>query len=335
MPEPIAAPAAQKSGVSSKGVSQPQLNETPVRIEALAKLPIFWALEGKLCVVSGGSDAAAWKAELLAACGAHVKVFTREPDEMMRALASRPAAHIRADISLIGRSWRQSDLQGAAMAVAACDDSYEAERFYTACGAMGVPVNVIDKPLYCQFQFGSIVNRSPVIVAISTDGAAPVLARTIRSKIEVLLPASLQNWAELAQAIRSRIGSLLPTAAARRRFWEIFVEKAFSEKRTARTEGELLTTASELVLDAGDVKVFSVNPIDPELMTLKAIRGLQTADVVFFDKGIAPEILQFGRREAIRIQVEDRPQQGSWPQNCRVVYLVSDGDGSTKTNISH
>ncbi|NKC52424.1 hypothetical protein HED63_28365 [Ochrobactrum cytisi] len=124
--------------------------------------------------------------------------------------------------------------------------------FFATCKRAGVPVNVIDKPQYCQFQFGSIVNRSPVIVAISTDGGAPVLAQTIRRKIEALLPASLKDWARLAQNLRTRVGSMVTTAAARRHFWDIFADKAFSEPWTSSSETDLLAVASQEVSDAGE-----------------------------------------------------------------------------------
>ena len=209
------------------------------------------------------------------------------------------------------------------MAIADCRDDGEAAAFLATCKRAGVPVNVIDKPQYCQFQFGSIVNRSPVIVAISTDGGAPVLAQTIRRKIEALLPASLKDWALLAQNLRTRVGSMVPTAAARRHFWDIFADKAFSEPWTSNSETDLLAVASQEVSDAGSVKVFTVNPVDPELMTLKAIRALQAADVIYFNKDIVPAILEFGRREAKRYRIEDISGQISKLNQCRIVCLIS------------
>ncbi|TMV04388.1 precorrin-2 dehydrogenase/sirohydrochlorin ferrochelatase family protein [Brucella haematophila] len=310
------------------GVSQPQPSEAFTRIEPLAKLPVFWALEGRRCIVSGGSDAAAWKAELLAACGARVEVYTDAPDDMMHALAVRPVVHAEACITLIFRPLQDADLPGAAMAIADCHDEGEAAALLAACNRAGVPVNVIDKPQYCQFQFGSIVNRSPVIVAISTDGGAPVLAQTIRRKIEALLPASLKDWALLAQNLRTRIGSMVTTATARRHFWDIFADKAFSEPCTRNSETDLLAVASHEVSDAGSVKVFTVNPADPELMTLKAIRALQAADIIYFNKDIVPAILEFGRREAKRYQIEDISSQISKLDQCRIVYLKSGKNSS-------
>jgi uroporphyrin-III C-methyltransferase/precorrin-2 dehydrogenase/sirohydrochlorin ferrochelatase len=305
------------------GVSRQQQSEVFTRIDPLAKLPVFWALEGRRCIISGGSDAAAWKAELLAACGACVEVYADAPNDMMRALAVRPVVHAEACISLIFRPLQDADLPGAAMAIADCRDEGEAAAFLAACKRAGVPVNIIDKPQYCQFQFGTIVNRSPVIVAISTDGAAPVLAQTIRRKIEALLPSSLKDWAQLAQNLRTRIGSMLASASARRDFWAIFADRAFSEQWTPRSETDMLSVALKEKSEAGSTKVFTVDPFDPELLTLKTIRALQTADVIYFYKTISLAILELGRREARRYPIENLPDQIARSDRCRIVYLLS------------
>lgn len=175
--------------------SLPQNNSRrPERVAPLAKLPVFWALEGKRVIVAGGSDGAAWKAELLAACGADVEVFCAEDElsDTFRALLEEQDRMV-----LHSHCWHIGIFENAALALADCETEDEAKAFYCAAKAAGVPVNVIDKPAYCQFQFGSIVNRSPVVVAISTDGAAPILGQAIRRRIETLLPLPSnhgQNW---------------------------------------------------------------------------------------------------------------------------------------------
>src|SRR6185295_13853301 len=121
--------------------------------------------------------------------------------------------------------WSPSDLDGAALVVAASDEE-EAQAIFAAATEAGVPVNVIDKPGYCTFQFGAIVNRSPLVVGISTDGAAPVFCQAIRSRIEALLPAGLARWAEAAKAWRAELGGLKLRTAIRRRFWEAFTALA-------------------------------------------------------------------------------------------------------------
>src|SRR5215472_15496600 len=141
----------------------------PPQMEPLARLPVFLSLTGKRALVAGGTAAAAWKAELLSAAGAMVEVLANDPSEEMIARAAHPP---HGTIVLHRRAWRPEDLSDAAIAIGAFDDNDEAARFAKAARDAGVPVNVVDKPAFCDFSFGSIVNRSPLVVGISTDGAA-------------------------------------------------------------------------------------------------------------------------------------------------------------------
>src|SRR5262245_3893438 len=143
------------------------------RMEPLVQLPVFLALAGRRAVLAGGAPAAAWKAELLSAAGAEVDVLAAEPGDALFALAGAPPGGA---IVLHMRPWDTDDFAGAAIAVGACADDREAAAFAAAARAAGVPVNVIDKPAYCDFSFGAIVNRSPLVIGVSTDGAAPVFA---------------------------------------------------------------------------------------------------------------------------------------------------------------
>src|SRR5438067_40500 len=138
------------------------------RMESLARLPVFYALAGKRTVIAGGSAAAAWKAELLAAAGAIVHVYSSDIGEEMAALAAS------ADTIIVHeRALAADDLAGATLAISAFDDDGKATTFAAMARTAGVPVNVIDKPAFCDFSFGAIVNRSPLVIGISTDGAAP------------------------------------------------------------------------------------------------------------------------------------------------------------------
>ena len=157
-------------------------------MEPLARLPVFLALDGKRAVVAGGSPAAAWKAELLSAAGARVEVYSDAPSDELLQIANNPP---RGAIAVNRRGWTAEDLAGAAVAIGAFDDDENAVIFADAARTWGVPVNVIDKPAFCDFAFGAIVNRSPLVIGISTDGAAPVFAQAIRAKLEALLPLSL------------------------------------------------------------------------------------------------------------------------------------------------
>ena len=175
------------------------LEAKPARMAPLARLPVFLALDGKRALLAGGSAAAAWKAELLSACGARVDVYAEDASDEMLAMAGDPPP--RGKIAIIRRAWTPEDLPGAAVAIGAFDDDAQAGAFADAARAWGVPVNVIDKPAYCDFSFGAIVNRSPLVIGISTDGAAPVFAQAIRAKLEALLPKGFANWAAAAGAL--------------------------------------------------------------------------------------------------------------------------------------
>jgi len=276
--------------------------QEPARMAALAKLPVFWSLEGKRVVVSGGSDAAAWKAELLAACGAEVHIYapTEELGEVCAALIRQGAAHPSGCFVHHNEVWQGDALAGAALAVADCESEEEAEAFFEAAQRAGVPVNVIDKPAFCQFQFGSIVNRSPVVVSISTDGAAPILAQAIRRRIETLLPPVLKDWAVLAQTLRDKVNVRLKPGAPRRAFWERFVDLAFQATPEEGVDTRLVAEMERLSANhaaTGRVTLVGAGPGDSEYLTLKAVRALQAADVILFDDLVSNEVLELARRE--------------------------------------
>jgi uroporphyrin-III C-methyltransferase/precorrin-2 dehydrogenase/sirohydrochlorin ferrochelatase len=271
------------------------------RIGTLARLPTFFALDNKRAVVAGGSPAATWKAELLSAAGARVEVFALAPSEEMLALAATPP---RGAVIVHERAWGAGDFIGAAIAVADCADDNEAAAFAAAARAAGVPVNVIDRPAFCDFSFGAIVNRSPLVIGISTDGASPVFGQAIRAKIEALIPKGFARWADAARAWRPRVQALALPFRGRRNFWERFTERAVAAPNAAPTDADLdallePTTAQT----AGSVILVGAGPGDPELLTLRAVRALQSADVILFDDLVAPDILDFARREAKKMLV--------------------------------
>jgi uroporphyrin-III C-methyltransferase / precorrin-2 dehydrogenase / sirohydrochlorin ferrochelatase len=275
-------------------------------MEPLATLPVFFKLKDKRAVLAGGSEPAAWKAELLAAAGAHVDVYAEAFDEAFTALAEDPPA---GRVTLITRRWQADDLRGAAIAIGAITDDIEAAAFVEAAGVAGCPVNVVDRPAYCAFQFGAIVNRSPLIVAISTDGAAPVFGQNIRSAIETLLPAGFKRWAEAAKAWRPEGDRLGASMAERRRFWERFSERAMrnAERNPTNRDLEALIAENEPsgrdASKQGFVTLVGAGPGDPELLTLRAVRALRAADVILYDDLVTAPVLEFARREAQRILV--------------------------------
>ena len=277
----------------------------PPQMQPLARLPVFLSLEGKRAVVAGGSAAAAWKAELLSAAGAQVDVYASEAGEELKALAARPP---RGAVTIFPRAWEPPDFTGAAIAVGGCEDEAEAARFATAARRAGVPVNVIDKPAYCDFAFGAIVNRSPLVIGISTDGAAPVFGQAMRAKLEALIPRGFAQWAEAARQWRRGVQRSGLSFAGRRRFWQVFTAFAVThpdrKPQPADYDRFLTETKDEgTAVESGSVTLVGAGPGDPELLTLRAVRALQSADVILIDDLVAPEILDFARRESKKMLV--------------------------------
>lgn len=300
------------------------------RMAPLATLPVFYKLEGKKVLIAGGSEAAAWKAELLAAAGAKVHVYAEQLDPVFADLIAAtavPGAYV----------WHQRPWSAqcfASMQIAICDaeSDGEAQAFYCAARAAGVPVNVIDKPAWCEFQFGSIVNRSPAVIAISTDGAAPILGQAIRRRIETLVPPALAAWAQLAQSIRTAVNDRLAPGPQRRAFWESFVDRAFGAAPDRHAPEELLRQANAIKLAGsqgeGRVTLVGAGPGDAELLTLKAVRALQAADVILFDDLVSGEVLELARREARRMLVGKRGGRESCKQdniNATMIALAKAG----------
>ena len=166
-------------------------------------------------------------------------------------------------------------------------------------------MNVIDNPAFCDFNFGAIVNRSPLVVGISTDGAAPVFAQAIRGRIEAMLPKGFAAWADAARTWRAKLKDV--PAFARRKFWERFVDRALTHPQVQPAQSDfdrLLAGADKSTATAnGSVTLVGAGPGDPELLTLGAVRALQTADVILFDDLVSAEVLDFARREARKLLV--------------------------------
>jgi uroporphyrin-III C-methyltransferase/precorrin-2 dehydrogenase/sirohydrochlorin ferrochelatase len=273
------------------------------RIAALPNLPLFHQLQGRKAVVVGTSDGAEWKAELLSAAGA--------------------------DVVRLGAEWSESDLKGAALAVADLADRADAERFAAAARAAGAVVNIIDQPEFSDVQFGTIVNRSPIVVAISTDGAAPMLGQSIRARIESVLPLGLSGWAKAAKQWRPRLKARLHDFAERRAFWQRFVSTAWAEPERRPTDSDFETLLESTPEPKGHVTLVGAGPGDPELLTLKAVRALQSATVILHDQLVGPDVLELARREARRIAVGKNGHGPSCKQseiNALLVELAQAGE---------
>lgn len=281
-------------------------SKPPGNIAPLATLPVFFKLRGRRVLVAGGTPSAVWKAELLAAAGARVVVVASEPCAEMVDLADASAG----GLTLERRAWAASDLDGAAIAVGAFE-GHEGEAFREAAQASGVPVNVIDVPALCDFQFGTIVARSPLVIGISTDGAAPVFGQALRARIEALLPDGIGAWARAAKDWREPLKDLQLGFAARRRFWETFADRALEGVGRLPTEEDRLACLEAATATArkgaGRLILVGAGPGAPDLVTLQAVRALQSADVIVYEAGLMPGVLGLGRREARRIPLPGDP----------------------------
>lgn len=305
----------------------------PARMDTLATLPVFFRLAGRRAVLVGGTEPALWKAELLAAAGANVDVFSASFVDEFHALAANPPS---GRIALHARAWTPNDLEGAAIAIGAIAGDAEAHAFVVAAETAGAPVNVIDRPEFCAFNFGAIVNRSPLVVSISTDGAAPVFGQAIRSRLEALLPRGFSRWAEAAKAWRRDSARLGETPAVRRRFWERFADRAITHAERPPTDEDLNELIAEGASEQastrrpgiGFVTLVGAGPGDPELLTLKAVRALRSADVVLYDDLVSEPILEFARREAKRMLVGKKGYGAACRQdeiNALMVSLAESG----------
>jgi len=277
----------------------------PARMGALARLPVFLSLDGKRAVVAGGSPAAAWKAELLSASGARVEAYATDICDELQQLAADPP---RGAIVINRCPWSADALKNAAVAIGAFEDDNRAAAFASAARAAGVPVNVIDKPAFCDFSFGAIVNRSPLVIGISTDGAAPVFAQAVRAKLEALLPKGFADWAAAAARWRGALKLAGLSFAARRRFWQLFTAHAVANPDREPAQADFDSFIAEVKglgasVESGSVTLVGAGPGDPELLTLRAVRALQSADVILFDDLVSREVMDFARREARKMLV--------------------------------
>ena len=311
----------------SLGSARPR-RQTPDRLASLAVLPVFLDLRGKPALLAGGGPGGAWKAELLAAAGADVVVLADDPCEEMAELLARGAA--AGTLRWEARHWTSADLAGKAIALLDTVCEAEAASFAAIGRALGTTVNVIDKPAHCDVQFGAIVNRSPIVVGISTDGAAPILGQAIRQRIEAILPASIGAWGALMRGARARLLRDMPDGSTRRTFFERLAAAAF--RRPPAGEAELDALAAEARSGAsrtGSVVLVGAGPGDAKYLTLEAVRALQSADVVLHDALVSDDVLELARREARRVLVGKRAAQASCSQtdiNALLVSLARSGE---------
>jgi uroporphyrin-III C-methyltransferase/precorrin-2 dehydrogenase/sirohydrochlorin ferrochelatase len=288
-------------------------------------LPLFHKLQGRVVLVVGGGEVALRKARLLSDAGAQLRVVAPEIRGELRELASEAGCLLR--------GYASADLQGVALVIAATDDEPLNARISVDAQALGIPVNVVDAPALCSVIFPAIVDRSPLIVAVTSGGDAPVLARLIRAKIETWIPATYGQLAGLAKRFRDRVKQLFPDVQQRRVFWEDVFQGQIAESVFAGKLGEAERLLEAKVAGAapralGEVYLVGAGPGDPDLLTFRALRLMQQADVVLYDRLVAPAIIELCRRDAERIYVGKRRSEHAVPQeeiNQLLVDLAKQG----------
>jgi len=285
-------------------------------------------IAGRRCVVIGGGDVATRKVMMLLKADAAVDLFS---PELCHELAGMAAAQ---KISYTQALFAPEQLQGACLVIAATDDEAINVAVSEAAKARNIPVNVVDAPALCTFTMPSIVDRSPIVIAISSGGAAPVLARLIRSKIETMVPAAYGRLATLAAEFRTQVKERFASSQQRRIFWEEsfqgpIAELVFSgQEATARQAlAEMLAGDAE-VIHRGEVYLVGGGPGDPDLLTFRALRLMQQADVCVYDKLVSPEVMELVRRDAELIYVGKARDRHTLPQeeiNELLVRLAKEG----------
>jgi len=267
--------------------------------------PIFVDVAGKTFVVAGSGEAALQKVRLALKSEGRVRVAGETPHRDLVALAGQGR------IELAARRFEAGDLEGAALAYGAHGNATLDEAFAAAARARGVPVNVVDRPDLSDFITPALVDRDPVTVAIGTEGTAPVLARMIKARIEALLPAHLGRIAAMAGRLRDRVAGLFAQGRPRRAAWARLFERGWQDGAGAfGSLADALDAASREQASqgaAGRVWLVGAGPGDPELMTLKALRVLDDADVVVHDRLVDRRVLELARREARFIAVGKTP----------------------------
>ncbi|MGH8530226.1 MAG: siroheme synthase CysG [Nevskiales bacterium] len=294
-------------------------------------LPIFLRIKDKPVLVVGGGEVALRKIELLRKAGARVTVAAPELCPAVHELAQT------GEITHLRRNYATELLGDCVLVVAATNNRPLNAQVSADAQARRIPVNVVDDPELCSFVTPSIVDRSPVIIAVSSGGGAPVLARLLRARLEALIPAAYGRLAALALKFRTRVAAAVPNPERRRRFWEGVFSGAIGERVLAGHEAaaeralvEAITAATDKGSEPpqGEVYLVGGGPGDPDLLTLRALRLMQQADVVLFDHLISPPILDLVRRDAERIDVGKRADKHTKPQeeiNELLVRLAGQG----------
>ena len=291
--------------------------------------PAFLNLKNKSCLLVGGGSVASRKAESLLAAGARLTVVAPELDLKLKQQADAGRITHRA-----GR-FRPTDVIGHWLVVNASGDTNVSKKVFDAANDAGIFCNSVDDTTRCSYVSPAIIDRSPVVVAVSSGGTAPLLARKIRAQIEMILPIRLGQLAALASGWRDRVKNRIDNLLGRRRFWEQVFDGAVSDdvlggrmQAARRNIASLLDTTTRPGKQEGEAWLVGAGPGDPGLLTMRALQLMQRADVVVHDRLVSEEVLSLARRDAETISVGKTPGCRSTSQeeiNELLIRLVRDG----------
>lgn len=285
-------------------------------------LPIFIDVRTQACVVVGGGEVASRKTALLLRAGARVTIVA---PELAESLADR---HERGEFVWLKAPFTETVLAGAKLVFAATDDLAVNQQVSAAANRQGIPVNVADQPELCSFVLPSILDRSPIVAAISSGGASPVLARVLRMRLEMLIPPAYGRLAALAAKFRQRAKETLPDTKQRRQFWERVLQGKTAELVFAGQEEQAeLSLKRELTesdsTPRGLVFLIGAGPGAPDLLTLRALRLIQEADTVVYDRLVSQDVLDLVRRDAELIYAGKQRNQHTL-QQTEINQLLAD-----------
>jgi uroporphyrin-III C-methyltransferase/precorrin-2 dehydrogenase/sirohydrochlorin ferrochelatase len=291
-------------------------------------LPMFMDIRDRRCLVVGGGEVALRKADLLRAAGALVHVVSPYLcGELARQLSSGAISHSAC-------AFEPAHLSDATLAIAATDEPEINSSVYENARARNIPVNVVDQPELCTFVMPAVIDRSPILIAVSTGATSPVLARLLRARLESLIPARIGQLAGLAGDFRDRVKRHFFDPRARRIFWERILQGRIAELvlsgdiETARRQLAEAIDSADTAEASGEVYLVGAGPGDPDLLTFRALRLMQQADVVVYDHLVGDGILDLVRRDAHRIYVGKESHNHTLPQediNDLLVRLAQQG----------
>lgn len=295
-------------------------------------LPIFMDVRDRTCLIVGGGEVAARKVQMLLRAGAKIEVVAPELGDTMQTFKDA------GEIQWIEAGFDPAHLQNPVLVYAATDRQSINQQVSELAKEKNIPVNVVDTPALCNFITPSIIDRSPVVAAISTGGASPVLARLIRSRLESMIPAAYGQFATLAAQFRDTVKEKIDPKK-RRLFWEKAFQGPIAEMIFSGRIDEAEQSLNKMVesccrgdgdesFNSGEVYLIGGGPGDPDLLTFRALRLMQQADVVVYDRLISPAVLDLTRRDADRMYVGKERDNHSVPQdqiNQLLVDLAKEG----------